>query len=194
MVRCNSNLNISKTTVILQRIIYTEPHVIVSLMHRKCKNVNKLPGSRPCLFYWPIFCPPVFVTHQWTCVPTQKTSCRSTGTTLRKPIWTPQRGSTEPRRCPTYNKTASRTTWNMYGTTVWINMSAVPVPCTFSLSLSLLFYALMHFIFVFVQAETKLREEEKRALRYLETRRECNSVQAVSVFHGLISDCIIGFI
>lgn len=30
-------------------------------------------------------------------------------------------------------------------------------------------------------ADTKLREEEKRALRYLETRRECNSVQAVSV-------------
>ncbi|XP_067278973.1 cullin-5 isoform X3 [Pseudorasbora parva] len=30
-------------------------------------------------------------------------------------------------------------------------------------------------------ADGKLREEEKRALRYLETRRECNSVQAVSV-------------
>ncbi|XP_077089163.1 cullin-5 isoform X2 [Siphateles boraxobius] len=29
-------------------------------------------------------------------------------------------------------------------------------------------------------ADGKLREEEKRALRYLETRRECNSVQAVS--------------
>ncbi|XP_029546543.1 cullin-5 isoform X2 [Salmo trutta] len=28
-------------------------------------------------------------------------------------------------------------------------------------------------------ADTKLREEEKRALRYLETRRECNSVQAL---------------
>uniref|UniRef100_A0A8C5DLW7 Cullin-5 n=1 Tax=Gouania willdenowi TaxID=441366 RepID=A0A8C5DLW7_GOUWI len=28
-------------------------------------------------------------------------------------------------------------------------------------------------------AESKLREEEKRALRYLETRRECNSVQAL---------------
>ncbi len=32
-----------------------------------------------------------------------------------------------------------------------------------------------------LQADTKLREEEKRALRYLETRRECNSVQAVSI-------------
>lgn len=31
-----------------------------------------------------------------------------------------------------------------------------------------------------LQADTKLREEEKRAVRYLETRRECNSVQAVS--------------
>lgn len=31
------------------------------------------------------------------------------------------------------------------------------------------------------QADSKLREEEKRALRYLETRRDCNSVQAVSV-------------
>ncbi len=31
------------------------------------------------------------------------------------------------------------------------------------------------------QADGKLREEEKRALRYLETRRECNSVQSVSV-------------
>lgn len=30
------------------------------------------------------------------------------------------------------------------------------------------------------QADSKLREEEKRALRYLETRRDCNSVQAVS--------------
>ncbi|CDQ79021.1 unnamed protein product [Oncorhynchus mykiss] len=28
-------------------------------------------------------------------------------------------------------------------------------------------------------ADTKLREEEKRAVRYLETRRECNSVQAL---------------
>lgn len=32
-----------------------------------------------------------------------------------------------------------------------------------------------------MQADAKLREEEKRALRYLETRRECNSVQAVSI-------------
>lgn len=32
-----------------------------------------------------------------------------------------------------------------------------------------------------LQADAKLREEEKRALRYLETRRECNSVQAVSI-------------
>lgn len=31
------------------------------------------------------------------------------------------------------------------------------------------------------QADSKLREEEKRALRYLETRRDCNSVQAVSI-------------
>lgn len=31
-----------------------------------------------------------------------------------------------------------------------------------------------------LQADSKLREEEKRALRYLETRRDCNSVQAVS--------------
>lgn len=30
------------------------------------------------------------------------------------------------------------------------------------------------------QADAKLKEEEKRALRYLETRRECNSVEAVS--------------
>lgn len=35
----------------------------------------------------------------------------------------------------------------------------------------------------FHQADSKLREEEKRALRYLETRRDCNSVQAVSVKH-----------
>ena len=33
----------------------------------------------------------------------------------------------------------------------------------------------------FHQADSKLREEEKRALRYLETRRDCNSVQAVSI-------------
>ncbi|RVE64172.1 hypothetical protein OJAV_G00143850 [Oryzias javanicus] len=33
-------------------------------------------------------------------------------------------------------------------------------------------------------AESKLREEEKRALRYLETRRECNSVQ------GLMECCV----
>lgn len=38
------------------------------------------------------------------------------------------------------------------------------------------------FLCVSLQADAKLREEEKRALRYLETRRECNSVQAVSVF------------
>lgn len=37
---------------------------------------------------------------------------------------------------------------------------------------------------VSVQADSKLREEEKRALRYLETRRDCNSVQAVSVTTG----------
>lgn len=37
------------------------------------------------------------------------------------------------------------------------------------------------FIVCILQADAKLREEEKRALRYLETRRECNSVQAVSV-------------
>ncbi|KAJ4922343.1 hypothetical protein JOQ06_022547, partial [Pogonophryne albipinna] len=30
-----------------------------------------------------------------------------------------------------------------------------------------------------LQADSKLREEEKRALRYLETRRDCNSVQAL---------------
>lgn len=35
----------------------------------------------------------------------------------------------------------------------------------------------------FYQADSKLREEEKRALRYLETRRDCNSVQAVSITH-----------
>ena len=35
----------------------------------------------------------------------------------------------------------------------------------------------------FPQADSKLREEEKRALRYLETRRDCNSVQAVSITH-----------
>lgn len=28
-------------------------------------------------------------------------------------------------------------------------------------------------------ADAKLKEEEKRALRYLETRRECNSVEAL---------------
>lgn len=32
------------------------------------------------------------------------------------------------------------------------------------------------------QADAKLKEEEKRALRYLETRRECNSVEAVSIY------------
>lgn len=37
----------------------------------------------------------------------------------------------------------------------------------------------------FHQADSKLREEEKRALRYLETRRDCNSVQAVSNTTGL---------
>ncbi len=37
----------------------------------------------------------------------------------------------------------------------------------------------------FHQADSKLREEEKRALRYLETRRDCNSVQAVSVTQRL---------
>ena len=36
------------------------------------------------------------------------------------------------------------------------------------------------------QADAKLREEEKRALRYLETRRDCNSVQAVSSQSHLI--------
>lgn len=36
-------------------------------------------------------------------------------------------------------------------------------------------------MFYFHQADSKLREEEKRALRYLETRRDCNSVQAVSI-------------
>lgn len=37
-------------------------------------------------------------------------------------------------------------------------------------------------IFASGQADAKLKEEEKRALRYLETRRECNSVEAVSSF------------
>lgn len=37
-----------------------------------------------------------------------------------------------------------------------------------------------------LQADAKLREEEKRALRYLETRRECNSVQAVSQIISLV--------
>lgn len=37
------------------------------------------------------------------------------------------------------------------------------------------------FSYLCLQADAKLREEEKRALRYLETRRECNSVQAVSI-------------
>lgn len=37
------------------------------------------------------------------------------------------------------------------------------------------------YMFYFHQADSKLREEEKRALRYLETRRDCNSVQAVSI-------------
>lgn len=36
-------------------------------------------------------------------------------------------------------------------------------------------------VLLFAQADAKLKEEEKRALRYLETRRECNSVEAVSL-------------
>lgn len=39
---------------------------------------------------------------------------------------------------------------------------------------------LSNMLCVSLQADAKLREEEKRALRYLETCRECNSVQAVS--------------
>lgn len=43
------------------------------------------------------------------------------------------------------------------------------------------------FVLMFsLQADAKLREEEKRALRYLETRRECNSVQAVSQIISLV--------
>jgi hypothetical protein len=45
-------------------------------------------------------------------------------------------------------------------------------PCVVVVTISLIVCVL--------QADTKLREEEKRAVRYLETRRECNSVQAVS--------------
>lgn len=45
------------------------------------------------------------------------------------------------------------------------------------------FYVWFHLCHL--QADAKLREEEKRALRYLETRRECNSVQAVSVNYVL---------
>lgn len=50
-------------------------------------------------------------------------------------------------------------------------------------------YIVVHFH----QADSKLREEEKRALRYLETRRDCNSVQAVSITHkynGVFYWCI----
>lgn len=42
-----------------------------------------------------------------------------------------------------------------------------------------------------LQADAKLREEEKRAIRYLETRRECSSVQAVSVFERIWNISII---
>lgn len=43
-------------------------------------------------------------------------------------------------------------------------------------------YSLNDCYFASGQADAKLKEEEKRALRYLETRRECNSVEAVSNF------------
>lgn len=43
------------------------------------------------------------------------------------------------------------------------------------------------------QADSKLREEEKRALRYLETRRDCNSVQAVSVAQGSSGELRLSF-
>lgn len=45
----------------------------------------------------------------------------------------------------------------------------------------------------FHQADSKLREEEKRALRYLETRRDCNSVQAVSITTGLRCGIFISY-
>lgn len=54
-----------------------------------------------------------FPSEQWTCVPTPMTSCRSTGTILRRHTWTRPRGSTEHRRRPTCSRTESKTTWNM---------------------------------------------------------------------------------
>lgn len=47
----------------------------------------------------------------------------------------------------------------------------------------------MHWCVYFHQADSKLREEEKRALRYLETRRDCNSVQAVSITQQYVAVC-----
>uniref|UniRef100_A0A8C1F1E5 Cullin-5 n=1 Tax=Cyprinus carpio carpio TaxID=630221 RepID=A0A8C1F1E5_CYPCA len=41
------------------------------------------------------------------------------------------------------------------------------------------YYQKWYGLAIFFKADGKLREEEKRALRYLETRRECNSVQAL---------------
>jgi len=46
------------------------------------------------------------------------------------------------------------------------------------------YYEVFNVCVHFHQADSKLREEEKRALRYLETRRDCNSVQAVSVLQS----------
>lgn len=59
----------------------------------------------------------IFLSEQWTCAPIPTTSCRSTGTTLRRRIWILLRGSTEHRHLPTFSRMESKTTWNMW---VWV--------------------------------------------------------------------------
>ena len=62
------------------------------------------------------------VRTQWIYAPTLMTSCRSTETTLKRPIWTLQRGSTGLRLLPTCSRMGCKTTWNM-----WVGDIAVVV-------------------------------------------------------------------
>lgn len=57
------------------------------------------------------------------------TSCRFTGTTLRRHTWILLRGFTELRHLPTSSKMASRTTWNMW---VWVTIGFQVLPSTSS--------------------------------------------------------------
>ena len=61
----------------------------------------------------------------------------------------------------------------------------MPASWTLYLDLEWLVIYLIFFFFDFLKAEMKLKEEEQRAVRYLETRKGCDSVTVVSYMYSI---------